>query len=561
MILRLIVLMVSGGTAYAMLRGWPDFLAEMPRACVAVLILLGGLSLWSASGKKNDEAQIAKTGRRPGWLDYCSIGMILLAMECGFLWLLSAAPEPLEDIALVVEEKFRPEAADERARGNREGAGSGNWLWDGEDIRVLPKRTNLKLGTRPEVFVRLLRPEDAERLLKNQVYVRAFALDKYEDGVWRSSEEAEKLLEAGEDGWIRFREATGEEIPHEVFHGRDPAGRNLLITLQGVSAVRLSTLRQVGEGRAVLSSAGDGLGYNYLASSASVMLKDVKGMDIEAVVRDGGDERMRELLLDASGEGNLLERLMDIEKYFKKNYRYSLVMRNPENLKPLENFLYGEKSGHCEFFATAGALMARELGAEARVAYGWAGGKFFKETNMFVFRAKEAHAWVEVKLPGYGWVVMDPTPPTALGDQGLSEIAEVGEKLPDPEDVLEEEQPEEAKEENVALAALGLAGGFGLVAGSLVIMRRKKILMNKGAMGDVSGGDVGEYFVAWRRAMEMRGWGKPGHTMRVEVRRLAEVPGFAEEMVRYHYGVRYEGLERDVAIERGLEKRIREWEN
>ena len=64
--------------------------------------------------------------------------------------------------------------------------------------------------------------------------------------------------------------------------------------------------------------------------------------------------------------------------------------------------------------------MAREMGVESRVAYGWAGGSYFENDLMFVFVAREAHAWVEVKLDGYGWVVMDPTPPMVLGGAGCA---------------------------------------------------------------------------------------------------------------------------------------------
>ena len=71
----------------------------------------------------------------------------------------------------------------------------------------------------------------------------------------------------------------------------------------------------------------------------------------------------------------------------------------------MENFLFEEKRGHCEYFATAGALMARALGLPSRVAYGWAGGTWYDDAGLFVFRANEAHAWTEVWLENFGWVL------------------------------------------------------------------------------------------------------------------------------------------------------------
>ncbi|MFN7341808.1 MAG: transglutaminase-like domain-containing protein, partial [bacterium] len=135
----------------------------------------------------------------------------------------------------------------------------------------------------------------------------------------------------------------------------------------------------------------------------------------------------------------MIDRLKKIEAHLKESYRYSLVTENRKNLDPIENFLFEEKRGHCEFFATACALMVRELGVEARVGYGWSGGKYYDINKMFVFRAREAHAWVEVKLDGYGWVLMEPTPPQALGDR-QPRLAETGEKMPTPEEMIQEEK-------------------------------------------------------------------------------------------------------------------------
>jgi transglutaminase-like putative cysteine protease len=336
---------------------------------------------------------------------------------------------------------LRPGAAEKRKRTALKGPESGNWLWQDERRRELPMRTDLKLGAKPEVFVRIVDEEDAEELLKRQLYVRAFALECFEDSVWSPARNGERTLEAGDDGWIRFGDGTGEGILHEVFHGKDPGGRDVFTALQGARAVRLPSLRVTAEGISVLPAASGPAGYEYLASSVPVRLGDLRGKNIEAdrlVPGEASNPRIRELALKAAGEGDLVERLRNIENFLRANYGYSLVTRNAKNLEPMENFLFEEKRGHCEFFATAGALMAKELGVEARVAYGWAGGQFFKANNMFVLRAREAHSWVEVKLDGYGWVLMEPTPPVALGGGGAPRVAAADEDFPEPDEVLAE---------------------------------------------------------------------------------------------------------------------------
>ncbi len=565
MILRLIVLMGSGGFAYLLLRGWPAEVPGLLRGCLALLILLGGLVLWTGRVKKEEGEVLAKGGRKPGWMDYGWMGMGLLALECVFLWVLSATPEPLERVAGMMEEKFWPEwgeevETDEVVEGEGEDEVSGNWLWDGEDERTLPRRANLKLGARPEVFVRFLREEDGKRLEKEQLYVRAFALDRYEDGVWRSMAEDERVLEADEEGWIRYGSAQEGEVAHEVFHGKDAGGRNFLTALQGVRAVRLPVLRRVGDGREVLPELGSERGYRYYASSLPIRLKDVEGVDWAVEVVAGDDERMRELALKVAGEGGVVERLQRIEKHLKEGYEYSLVVENPKDMEPLDNFLYGEKKGHCEFFATAGALMARELGVESRVAYGWTSGQYLVSTKMYVFRARDAHAWVEVMVPGRGWVMMEPTPSSAFGTVRQEQEVKGMEQEPEIADVYaEEEVVVMAEEWRGGYVVLVVAGACAFVAAVLVLMRKRRMSVGIGSGIGYEEKESGGYFGAWKGALRRRGRGVVGRTMREDLRKMGEVPEFAEELVKYHYGVRYEGETRDGGVERGLEKRIREW--
>lgn len=561
MILRLVVLMVAGGLAYFMLRGWPEIIPVLPRAFVAILIVVIALFWWTA-GSNPKSATWVKPGRRPGWLDYGAMGLMLLAIECGFLLFLSAAPEPLEDIAIHFEQEFRPEAAKKREE-QAAGETGGNWLWNDQRQRPLPRRTNLKPGMKPEVFVRLFDKKDAELLLKRQVYVRSFALDRYEDGAWSLGEVKPQLLAANEKGWIRFSKESADEILHEVFHGSDQNGTNVFTALQGARAVRLPSLTMDGDGLATLPIFADQMGYEYMASSLPVMLADVSPARLQGreVKSPDAGSRIGQLVLRVAGEGDLLERLKKIEDYLRKTYQYSLVTENPKNLDPIENFLFEERRGHCEFFATAGALMARELGVEARVGYGWAGGKYYDTTNMFVFRAREAHAWVEVKLEGYGWVVMEPTPPVALGG-AEPRVAQAGEKMPTPDEVIEEELAElEKAERDLTGMTVALTVGFGLGAAVFILIRSRKREDAQGGSGSPRERrkDAG-YFAAWRKAYARRG-GKyrDGATLKNQVQSLDEAPEFSHELIRYHYMVRYEGGTSDPKRERAMEREIEKW--
>ena len=70
------------------------------------------------------------------------------------------------------------------------------------------------------------------------------------------------------------------------------------------------------------------------------------------------------------------------------------------------------RTGYCEQFATAMALMARTLDIPSRVALGFAPGEIVDSNGdeLIVVRAKHGHAWVELYMPGQGWLRFDPTP-------------------------------------------------------------------------------------------------------------------------------------------------------
>ncbi len=75
---------------------------------------------------------------------------------------------------------------------------------------------------------------------------------------------------------------------------------------------------------------------------------------------------------------------------------------------PLAHFVADGKRGYCQHFAGAMSLMLRMLGIPARVAAGFTSGTY--EDGGWTVTDHNAHAWVEVWFPGYGWLPFDPTP-------------------------------------------------------------------------------------------------------------------------------------------------------
>jgi hypothetical protein len=101
-----------------------------------------------------------------------------------------------------------------------------------------------------------------------------------------------------------------------------------------------------------------------------------------------------------------------LEQYLRANYAYSLELRGtPKGEDPLDTFLFEIRRGHCEYFASAMAIMLRHLGIPARLVNGFRAGEYNGLGDNYVVRQYDAHSWVEAYFPPYGWVEFDPTPP------------------------------------------------------------------------------------------------------------------------------------------------------
>jgi hypothetical protein len=85
---------------------------------------------------------------------------------------------------------------------------------------------------------------------------------------------------------------------------------------------------------------------------------------------------------------------------------------------PLASFLFERRQGHCEYFASAMAVMLRTQGIPTRVVNGFRGGEFNDITSQYVVRMRNAHSWVEAYIPGFGWMSFDPTPGDNFGSNG-----------------------------------------------------------------------------------------------------------------------------------------------
>ena len=134
-----------------------------------------------------------------------------------------------------------------------------------------------------------------------------------------------------------------------------------------------------------------------------------------------------------------------IAYWLRTNNNYSLDVPPPEG-EITDEVLFERDEAYCAYFATAMTNMLRTQDIPARYVTGYGPGEFDEEENRAVVRAMNAHAWVEVYFPGYGWVPFEPTPA-----DDRSETIE--EETDEGEDSLNESDPtdDESLEETIEL--------------------------------------------------------------------------------------------------------------
>ncbi|MEM7118519.1 MAG: transglutaminaseTgpA domain-containing protein, partial [Chloroflexota bacterium] len=113
-----------------------------------------------------------------------------------------------------------------------------------------------------------------------------------------------------------------------------------------------------------------------------------------------------------------------IEQYLR-TFPYTLDLpAPPPNRDIADYFLFDLQTGYCDYYATSMVVLARAAGLPARLAVGYIHGSYEVETGRYVVTEAEAHSWVEIYFPDYGWVNFEPTGgrpaidrvPTSLAD-------------------------------------------------------------------------------------------------------------------------------------------------
>ncbi len=272
------------------------------------------------------------------------------------------------------------------------------------------------------VVMRVKLDKENEKKAGN-LHWRGVALDHFDNKSWSKSKSvlSETLNKGSKDFFLLDYPSNKNDLTVQTIY-LEPIDSNVVFALATPAALQVSyqTLIKDSEGALNLPRTGfERTTYKVFSDqtlpaksvlqedSDNYLLKDRRYLELPADT----DERIARLSSELTGKaGNRYDKAKIIESYLQNNFGYTLELK-ASGEQPLADFLFNIREGHCEYFATAMAVMLRTQGIATRVVNGFQEGDYNETAGVYVVKQKNAHSWVEVYFPGENvWIPFDPTP-------------------------------------------------------------------------------------------------------------------------------------------------------
>ncbi|MCA9546148.1 MAG: DUF3488 domain-containing protein, partial [Myxococcales bacterium] len=297
--------------------------------------------------------------------------------------------------------------------------------------------------------------------------------------------------------------------------------------------------------------------------------------------------QIRQLAQRLTADAQTLGEAVDaVQRHLRTEYAYTLDLGRDARYAPLDDFLFVQRRGHCEYFATAFVILLRAAGIPARNVNGFLGGTWNDYGGYLAVSQGNAHSWAEIYAGDHRWQTRDPTP-SAPGQAGggaglLSKLRLYADalRLRWYKYVVEFDLKDQASAlkgvrdawrrtfggdrtdwrslTQAVLKALGLAVALGLLAFVIRNLRWRRIGQHSAAR-QAAVADLFERLLARYEGLGFRR--DPAQTPREFIDRLAADgapdPAIAQAVLATYEAVRYQGEPVDGAALLDLRRQIR----
>ena len=303
--------------------------------------------------------------------------------------------------------------------GALSGSGGSHQIGFSDDINldlIGRLRENREIALRLQLEGRV--PPDPARMR-----FKAGAYEEWAGRTWKPAPGARRLLRQGPEE--TFRIAAGPVVGRAHIELEPLRSPSLVLPVESVAVEAPVPRLEVSRGGAVALGGLPGQVFQYTALlgrapvSAAAPPRDLP--DEGTLSGAGITPQMAALAAGWAGEGSPDQRAQRIWQHLRTDYSYSTELLGRGGASPIQDFLFRDRRGHCEYFASAMVLLLRSQEIPARLVTGFYGAEYSPWEGGYVVRQSNAHAWVEAWLPERGWTVFDPTP-----DDGLPSPASSG---------------------------------------------------------------------------------------------------------------------------------------
>jgi len=309
-----------------------------------------------------------------------------------------------------------------------------------------PYQDTLVLGGPRNVGNTIIMDVQVPQQLPYGVYWQAIAYDTYIDGGWRAPEsEGELPIHYPEDGpldvpYTEAREVITQTVtnylpnssylyaaPDVIGTDRqmlvdatyDPDGKTLVTSLRSRFVLRQGDQYQVSS----WVSMADGSSLR-LASTNYPQWVSERYLQIPETITPETIALAEELTL---GLDSPYDKAIAVRDYLRTNIAYNdQIPAPPDDVEPVHYTLFNAREGYCTYYASAMAIMLRSQGVPARVISGYVQGEYDEASESYRVRAENAHTWVEVYFPGYGWIQFEPTQSIPVAERPNSALDAAG---------------------------------------------------------------------------------------------------------------------------------------
>jgi len=276
----------------------------------------------------------------------------------------------------------------------------------------------------PQIVLRVEFPDGAPEDLFS-LHWRGRSYDRFDGGLWSRSDGLPPSI-----GPARWYEAWGSGRVRQQIYGA-PLDVDVLFALHPLLEARSDNPRI----QPLFDNAGDHIYWG--SGSPSYQALSVADRPSPTALREARSgfsparEHYTQLpplpqrvsdLADSLTQGldSDYDKVTAINDFFLTEFDYTLELPGSAREATLDYFLFERGEGHCEYFSTAMVVLLRSLGIHSREVNGFLGGQWNDFGQYLAVTQNEAHSWVEVWFPGYGWVQFDPTPGGAGTSAGVT---------------------------------------------------------------------------------------------------------------------------------------------